>query len=171
MNTNTSTLQHLPEDLLRRTLPPMKTILDKSTRDELTARIHRINENSQRRWGKMTVWQMLKHCTSWDEWVLGTHKPKYKQSFPGILFGKLALKSSVESDKPMQKNMPAGFLAIKERDGDVNLQKQKWIERINEYAAYNNPDFIHDFFGKMTTEQIGKFAYKHADHHLRQFGC
>jgi hypothetical protein len=148
----------------------MKTILDQSTRTELISRIQNINEHSVRQWGKMSVWQMLKHCTSWDEWILGTHKPQYKQSFFGFLFGKLALKSSVESDKPMQKNMPAGFLAIREQGDDVILQKQRWIMRINEYSDYHNPDFIHDFFGKMTKEQIGRFAYKHADHHLRQFG-
>jgi hypothetical protein len=149
----------------------IKTVLDQSTRDELISRIKCVNENSIRQWGKMNVWQMLKHCTIWDEWILGTHKPQYKQSLLGLFFGKLALKSSVESDKPMQKNMPAGFLVVKEKDGDINLQKEKWIQRMNEYATYNNPDFVHDFFGKMTKEQIGRFAYKHADHHLRQFGC
>ena len=149
----------------------MATIFDKSTREGLIARINNVNQDSNAQWGKMNVYQMLKHCTSWDEWVLGTHKPKYKQSFLGLLFGKLALKSSVESDKPMQKNMPAGFLAVKEESGDVTLQKQKWIHRMNEYASYDNPDFVHDFFGRMTKEQIGRFAYKHADHHLRQFGC
>ena len=149
----------------------MKTVLDKVTREELIQRINRINESSTPLWGKMNAWQMLKHCTAWDEWVLGTHKPTYKQSLLGLLFGKLALKSSVESDEPMKKNMPAGFLAVRESNGNINLQKEKWIERIHEYATYNNPDFIHDFFGKMTKEQIGKFAYKHADHHLRQFGC
>lgn len=149
----------------------MQSIFDKSTRDELISRILNVNENSKREWGKMSVWQMLKHCTLWDEWVLGTHKHTYKQTFFGFLFGKLALKTSVESDKPMQKNMPAGFLAVREKDGDVEWQKQKWIERMNQYAEYDNPATIHDFFGKMTKEQIGRFVYKHADHHLRQFGC
>jgi hypothetical protein len=41
---------------------------------------------------------------------------------------------------------------------------------VEAYANYSNPGFVHDFFGKMTDEQIGIFAYKHADHHLRQFG-
>jgi len=42
---------------------------------------------------------------------------------------------------------------------------------INEYSAYSFPDysFVHPFFGKMTKEQIGYHAYKHIDHHLRQF--
>jgi hypothetical protein len=58
---------------------------------------------------------------------------------------------------------------VKEKDGDVALQKKIWIEQITEYGDFSNPAFIHDFFGKMTNEQIGIFAYKHFDHHLRQF--
>jgi len=48
-------------------------------------------------------------------------------------------------------------------------QKKTWIQLISAYEHFSNPGFIHDFFGTMTTEQIGIFAYKHADHHLRQF--
>jgi hypothetical protein len=149
----------------------MKTIFDENIREEVINRINSINENHSAQWGKMSVYQMLKHCTLWDEWVLGTNNPPYKQSLLGLIFGKMALKSSVKDDTPMKKNMPAGFLAVKERNGNVEHQKQKWIERVHEYEHYSNPRFIHDFFGKMTKKEIGIFVYKHADHHLRQFGC
>jgi hypothetical protein len=149
----------------------MQTVFNEFTRAELIERIHSINENAVGAWGKMTVFQMLKHCTVWDEWILGTHNPTYQQSFLGKLFGKLALKSSVGDDRPMRKNVPAGDLAVKEKTGDVPLQKKKWIMRVKEYEHFSNDAFIHDFFGKMTREQIGILAYKHADHHLRQFGC
>lgn len=49
-------------------------------------------------------------------------------------------------------------------------KKAEWISLINEYENYSNPKFIHDFFGKITKEQIGILVYKHTDHHLRQFG-
>ena len=45
----------------------MKTIFDKTTRDELINRINSLNENSNPQWGKMNVSQMVKHCTQWDE--------------------------------------------------------------------------------------------------------
>ena len=48
-------------------------------------------------------------------------------------------------------------------------KKRNGLLLIEEYEHYSNPDFIHDFFGKMTKEQIGLLAYKHTDHHLRQF--
>jgi hypothetical protein len=149
----------------------MKTVFDENTRAELISRVNLLKENSVAAWGKMNVFQMLKHCTRWDEWVLGKNNPKYKQSFLGLIFGKIALQSSVRDDRPMKRNMPAGDLIVKEKNGDVELQKKKWIECISEYGYFSNHGFIHDFFGKMTKEELGIFAYKHADHHLRQFNC
>lgn len=147
----------------------MKTIFNQDTRIELISRINKLQKGSVPLWGKMNVFQMTKHCTQWDEWVLGTHHPKYKQSFLGLIFGKMALRSSVKDDTPIQKNMPAGFLKVTEKHGDVERQKQQWITRVLEYGHFSNDAFIHDFFGKMSNEEIGIFAYKHADHHLRQF--
>jgi hypothetical protein len=148
----------------------MKTIFDIETRVELISRINSLNKDSAGQWGKMNVYQMIKHCIIWDGWVLGKSNLKYRQEFLGLIFGKMALNSSVKDDRPMKKNMPAGrYFIIKEKNGDVEIQKRIWIERIAEYEHFSNPDFIHDFFGKMTKEQIGIFAYKHSDHHLRQF--
>lgn len=150
----------------------MKTVFDKSVREELIDRINALNKNSKGQWGKMNAYQMAKHCTIWDEWVLGIHNPKYTHDFLGRIFGKMALKSTVKDDRPLKKGMPAGRgFVIKDKQGDVELQKKIWMERIAAYEHYSNPAFIHGFFGKMSVDQIGIFAYKHSDHHLRQFGC
>jgi hypothetical protein len=149
----------------------MKTIFDKKTRDELINRINLIDENSRPLWGKMNGYQMTKHCTIWNEWVLGKNEYNYKQEFLGKIFGKMALKSNTKDNKPISKNMPAGkAFTIKEKDGDLQLQKTAWENLISDFEYFANDSFIHDFFGKMTNEQIGIFAYKHNDHHLRQFG-
>jgi hypothetical protein len=146
----------------------MKTIFDKTTRDELINRINTLNENSTAQWGKMNVYQMLKHCTLWEEWISG--EKKNKQAFIGRLFGKMALKSILKDESPLRRNAPTipGF-KIRENHGDVAAQRAKWIALIEEHAHFSNPGFVHTFFGKMTKEQIGYMAYKHADHHLRQF--
>jgi len=148
----------------------MKTIFDKTSREELIGRINTLNENSVAEWGKMNIYQMLQHCTIWEEWILGVHKPIYKQEFIGFIFGKLALKNVLKDESPLRRNTPtsAAFKA-KENHCDLEPEKQKWIHLIEQYEDYSNPAFIHDFFGKMTKEQIGLLAYKHTDHHLRQF--
>jgi hypothetical protein len=145
----------------------MKTIFDKISRDELMQRIKSINKNSKPVWGKMTVYQMTKHNTIWNEWVLGKKDFVYKQDFIGKIFGKIALKSNTKDEKPIGKNMPAGkAFTVKEKEVDLN-----WVELIKSYEKYSNDNFIHDFFGRMTKEQIGIFAFKHNDHHLRQFNA
>lgn len=113
---------------------------------------------------------MLKHCTLWDEWVTGRDTTKYPRAFLGRLIGRMALKSITKDETPIQRNaISLQAFIIKETQGDVEAEKKKWIALIASYAHFSNHDFVHTFFGKMTTEQVGYFAYKHTDHHLRQF--
>lgn len=148
----------------------MKTLFDPGRREELIQRIALLAPDSRPLWGKMTIYQMARHCTIWNEWVLGKKDFVYKQEFLGKLFGKIALKSNTKDDKPMGRNMPAGKgFTIKETEGRLEEEISVWTEQIKNYENFSNNAFIHDFFGKMTKEQIGIFAYKHNDHHLRQF--
>ena len=150
----------------------MKSIFDESNRDTLIKRIRTVNEHNSSQWGKMNVYQMLRHCTIWEEWIQGINKRTYKQELLGFIFGKLALKSMIKDEKPFKRNVPtSASFKVKELNGDIESEKKKWISLIEGYENYSNPGFIHDFFGKMTKEQIGILAYKHSDHHLRQFNA
>src|ERR1700732_4145324 len=96
----------------------MKTIFDKTTRDELINRINTLNENNTAQWGKMTIYQMIKHCALWEEMALS--KKKYKRAFIGRLFGKMALKGLIKDDRPLARNAPTiPELKIKEKKGNV----------------------------------------------------
>jgi hypothetical protein len=150
----------------------MKTLFEPATRDELIKRINAIQPGGVAQWGKMNVYQMLSHCILWDEMIL--QNKKFKRPFIGLLLGKMMLRNELKDDRPMRKNNPTiPELIIKESDGDFEYSKIKWVSLINDYSRYAFPDFsfTHPFFGKMTKEQIGYHAYKHTDHHLRQFNC
>jgi hypothetical protein len=148
----------------------MKTVLDAGTRDELLARLDSLNENCNAQWGRMNVYQMVKHCTRWDDMMLGNIK--VNRMLLGKLFGKTALKTVLKDEAPLRKNSPtAAELIIKERSGDFSLRKAEWKRTIGEYEHFSAANFIHPFFGSMTREQVGQFVYKHHDHHLRQFGA
>jgi hypothetical protein len=149
----------------------MKTIFDKSIREELIGRIKGINQNNKAKWGKMNIFQMLKHNTYWNGWILGKDDHTYKQTFMGKIFGKIALKKMIKDEKPFDKNIPTSDqFKVKESNGDLESEKSNWISLLSEYENYSNPNFVHDFFGKMSKEQIGILVYKHTDHHLNQFG-
>lgn len=146
----------------------MKTVFDKATRDELVGRINTLTENSQAKWGKMNISQMLRHCIRCEEMYLG--KTKYKRAFIGKLFGKIGLKNLLKDEKPLKRNSPTSpFFKVTQSSGDVLSEKKKWMSLMEEYAQFTNDSFEHWFFGKMTRDQVGYFVYKHTDHHLRQF--
>ncbi|MFI5161470.1 MAG: DinB family protein [Sphingobacteriales bacterium] len=146
----------------------MKTISDKTTRETLISRINTLNENSTAQWGKMNVHQMIEHCIRWEEMISGTIV--CKQAFIGRLFGKMALKGLLKDESPLRRSTPTSpELRVTETDGNVAAEKAKWIALIDENTNSSNPGFVHPFFGKMTSEQVGYLAYKHIDHHLRQF--
>ncbi|MNU85181.1 hypothetical protein D3C71_749190 [compost metagenome] len=148
----------------------MKTIFDQEVREELIQRINQLNEDAQAQWGKMNLYQMMKHCTNWEEWMQGKGNPPYKQAFIGKIFGKMGLNRMIRDEKPIDKGVPTSTqFKIKETEGDIPAEKQKWTTLIQSYEQYSNPGFVHDFFGKMTQEQVGLLVYKHNDHHLRQF--
>jgi hypothetical protein len=146
----------------------MQTVFSNDTTNELNQRIAKLSAQKQALWGKMDFFQMLRHCTLSDELFQG--RQTRRRLFIGRLFGRIALNNVLKS-KGMRKNMPTHpDLKIK-TSGDVEAEKLKWMALISNYTNLPQEDFMHPFFGKMTRDEIGQFVYKHADHHLKQFGC
>lgn len=146
----------------------MKTIFDDSTREQLIQRINTLNENSTPQWGKMNIYQMLKHCNLAEAMYLG--QVQYKRMFLGRILGQWVLKNMLKNDEPMRRNAPTSdAFKIQDTTGDIEAEKNIWIAQLEKYATFDQSEFVHWFFGKMTKEQIGQLVYKHADHHLRQF--
>ena len=148
----------------------MKTIFEKETKTELVNRIDSLKENTQSQWGKMNVYQMVKHCRLWEEMMQS--KINLKRPLIGRIFGRMALKTVLGNANPLKRNTPTiPSLIINETAGDFETEKKRWISNIEKYAGFDNDNFQHVFFGKMTKEQIGQMVYKHIDHHLRQFNA
>lgn len=148
----------------------MKTTLDKATRDDLIKRINTLNENSPAQWGKMNAYQMMKHLRYWEELANGTLPAR--RIFIGRIIGKLILKAVLKDEEPIRRNSPsAPETIIHDASGDFAAEKARFIELVNYNAANPLNDIVHPFFGKMTHQQISQLAYKHIDHHLRQFNA
>ncbi|GAB3319205.1 DUF1569 domain-containing protein [Hymenobacter humi] len=150
----------------------MKSLFDSSTREELISRMQGLHEGSAAKWGRMNAYQMLKHCALAHEMIL--HNQIHPRAFMGRLLGRVLLKNEVKDDRPMRQGNPTiPALKVNETTGDFGTEKSRCIGLLHDYARYALPDnsFVHPFFGKMTREEIGRHAYKHTDHHLRQFGC
>ncbi|RYE25638.1 MAG: DUF1569 domain-containing protein [Sphingobacteriales bacterium] len=144
----------------------MKTIYDAAARDELIKRIQKINDQSVAKWGKMTAYQMVRHCTMWEDMMQG--KIIYKRSFLGKLFGKMALRN-VLTKAELGKGSPTIPQFKIKGTGNIAAEKVRWIELISQHASKTDIHIQHPFFGDINKDQIGILIYKHTDHHLRQF--
>ena len=92
----------------------------------------------------MNVYQMMKHCTLWDEMMQS--KKNSKRMLIGRLFGKLALKKVLKNEAPLRHGTPTiSQLIIKETDGDFAAEKSRWISKVEKYENYSNPGFVHVF--------------------------
>lgn len=148
----------------------MNSIFESTHTGDMLRRIDTLTIDSQPKWGKMNVSQMLAHCSAFQDIAIGYSTPR--RSWLGVFFGRFA-KPVFYNDKPLPHNMPTipDILMTDDKDFETEKErlKQKMI-RLQKNGPEACTDHPHPFFGKLTSEQWGKGIYKHLDHHLKQFG-
>jgi hypothetical protein len=146
----------------------MNSIFDKAENQAIIARINSLRPDSKALWGKMTVDQMCKHCTCALNIAFG--KQEVKVNFVIRLLGKL-LKNKVFNGE-FQKNSPTAKEFVFTTQFDLETAKKEFATGFAQFAEGHESIKVmdHPFWGKMTYEDWDKLMWKHADHHLRQFG-
>ena len=148
----------------------MRTILNETDRAEIDRRVRSLSVSSTPRWGSMDVVRMLQHLRLSTRMALGelpvpSANKRAFQMFP--------LKHLILYVFPFPKGAPTAP-ELKPVDAGTFEEQQaavlELLERIGtgprEGAAPPHP-----LFGPMTWREWGVATYKHADHHLRQFGA
>ncbi len=149
----------------------MKNLFEQAALDELNGRLTRLSPESERHWGKMNAAQMLAHCSKWMDLASGRTSPS--RSWMGYIFGPVAKRSVVGTDAPVRRNMPSDKSLIVNEQRDFALEQQRLKVCMDLFTAggpgkcTNHP---HTFFGRLTPQEWATLAYKHLDHHFRQFG-
>jgi hypothetical protein len=149
----------------------MKTLFETSSADELIARVNNLNLQSQPLWGKMNIGQMLAHCSSGVQMAHGTRH--FSRVFIGRIIGSF-IKKKVLTEMPMHQNSPTHKEMLITEIKDFEKEKENLVREINHFVKSGRQevkDHTHPFFGKMSIEEWGIIAYKHLDHHIRQFGA
>lgn len=146
----------------------MNTIFEQKAVDGFIARIAKLQTGNSAQWGKMNVSQMVQHCSMADEGLQG--KRNFPRLFVGRLFGGMVLKKMMKDEGQMGRNMPTHPLLKKFSHSDFEQDKSRWLKLLEEYRGFSTDEIMHPFFGRMSREQVGRFVFKHTDHHLRQFG-
>jgi hypothetical protein len=151
----------------------MKTVGDPVVLDALVTRLKALQPASRRRWGTLTAHEMLCHLGDAAGMVLRT-RPRTQQvsgrSRPVVKVMALwspfrwphGWRTNPMHDPKAGGTQPLVFAQDLERSV-VGLQG----------IAVAGPDTlepVHGFFGTMSVADWQRWAYKHTDHHLRQFG-
>jgi hypothetical protein len=146
----------------------MNSIFDKTGNQAMIARINSLTPESKALWGKMSVDQMCKHCTSAINVAFG--KQEVKMNFLMRFLGKM-LKDKIFNGE-FKKNSPTAKEFIFTNHFDLEIAKKEFAESFSQFAQGHQAIKVidHPFWGKMTHEDWDKLMWKHVDHHLRQFG-
>jgi hypothetical protein len=139
--------------------------------EEIINRISNLSENSQKRWGKMDVCQMMRHCN----YVLQIPLGKIVLPPVNALFKTIGIITKIEMqifNNGIPRNMPTFQKLIVNFECDFNDEKENLLKTLDEYRNTFKqgklPDH-HVLFGKMTEKDWGFLEYKHLHHHLKQF--
>lgn len=146
----------------------MKSLLTDAGHLEIKNRLNQLTENSERRWGKMTVGQMAWHC----QYPLKLAIKNKENSSKGNWFIRTFFKKSLYNDKPWRKNLPTApqLKAKEDKNFDTEITILKELVGTFNTLATRDIWYPHPAFGPLTKEQWGQLQYKHLDHHLKQFG-
>lgn len=150
----------------------MKDLFQPAAAAEITDRLAQLRRDSTRQWGKMTVAQMLAHCSASIEMAEGKVTPP--RILLGRLLGPLAKKSLIVKGEPMRRNSMTEKSALVTDERDFDVERQRLRASIDRFVT-GGPAVCtrhpHFFFGQLTPEEWAALMYQHLDHHLRQFGA
>ena len=146
----------------------MGTLRNDGDRKYLLQRLARLNPDAKPLWGKMNAPQMLCHLRDSLAMALGevavkALKPNALQRFP--------LRQLVIYVLPMPKNIPTVPELQASQPGDFAADLREVAERVERMSKMpNGVGALHPLFGPMTNDEWCALQYKHAAHHLKQFG-
>jgi hypothetical protein len=145
----------------------MPTLHDATFREAVKSRVKALRPDAQRKWGKMTVDQMLWHVNTSLENALGR-----KTFAPIKLPAPRALVRFVVISMPWRKGNPTAPELIARQSYDFEAERVKTLQLVDEFAAkpMEAPWSDSALMGPMKGKDWSRLQGKHVDFHLQQFG-
>jgi hypothetical protein len=152
----------------------MKTLSNGADKAEILGRLAAIGPASQRRWGRMSVDEMICHLSDALLAALGERKTTPRSNVftrSGMkwvgLWGPMKWPHGVRTVPECEAGK--GGTSPAEMENDLRI-----VRTLLERFAALPPTFTfpeHGLFGHMSYEEWMRWGYLHMDHHLRQFGA
>ncbi|PWN71265.1 hypothetical protein C1631_001170 [Chryseobacterium phosphatilyticum] len=148
-----------------------KNLLKNEASTAIIARVKNLSASHTPLWGEMTATEMLLHCNSCNQQILQENENKNKTTtLQQFILRILALYIAPNFKKNI-KGESRHDTKGKVDNADFEEQKTDFILLIALFSVTTRPLTLpHPAFGNISTNEWGIAAYKHMDHHLRQFG-
>lgn len=145
----------------------------KFLREEYVPLLSSLNQDAERRWGKMNVQQMIEHMA--DSVRIANGRDPHDLVTPEEHVQKM--QAFLMSEKPFKENTPNKLLRDEPpppRHNNIQASLQELQDEINHFfeVFQDNPSKtqMNPFFGALNFDMWVQLLHKHAWHHLRQFG-
>ena len=150
----------------------MQNVFDAKDAQEYINRINNLTPETQRKWGKMSVDQVLAHLNvAYD--LTFTPEKFPKPSFIAKFLLSKFVKPKIINEIPYKQSLPTSPVFIIADERNFEEEKAKLIgniQRVQQLGreAFEGKENIN--FGKMTAQCWNNMFAKHLNHHLDQFG-
>lgn len=150
----------------------MQNVFDAKDAQEYINRINNLTPETQRKWGKMSVNQVLAHLNvAYD--LTFTPEKFPKPSFIAKFLLSKFVKPKITNEIPYKQSLPTSPAFIIADERNYEEEKAKLIgniQRVQQLGreAFEGKENIN--FGKMAAQGWNNMFAKHLNHHLEQFG-
>ena len=148
----------------------MGTILNQADRDAITRRMRSLSESSTGRWGTLDVTGMLQHLNLSTRMALGD---MIVPSVNKRAFQMFPLKHLILYVLPFPKGAPTAPALKPVATTSFEEERGALLELLERIGTGPGKGAgpAHPLFGPLSWREWGVVTYKHADHHLKQFGA
>ena len=150
----------------------MQNVFDAKDAQEYINRINNLTPETQRKWGKMSVDQVLAHLNVAYDLTFTPEKFPKPNFIAKFLLSKF-VKPKITNEIPYKQSLPTSPAFIIADERNFEEEKAKLIgniQRVQQLGreAFEGKENIN--FGKMTAQCWNNMFAKHLNHHLEQFG-
>ena len=150
----------------------MQNVFDAKDAQEYINRINNLTPETQRKWGKMSVDQVLAHLNVAYDLTFTPEKFPKPNFIAKFLLSKF-VKPKITNEIPYKTSLPTSPAFIIADERNFEEEKAKLIgniQRVQQLGreAFEGKENIN--FGKMTAQCWNNMFAKHLNHHLEQFG-
>jgi hypothetical protein len=151
----------------------VKTLTNPGDLEEIRQRFTRIHPGLERRWGRMSAHQMICHLTDSMRGMMGEKNVSpVRVPVPKWLYKWVAFNMPMPWPKNIATRPEMDQFVGGTPPAELTADLQTLQATLVRFAGQpRNFQFQpHPMFGEMSEKEWMRWAYLHADHHLRQFG-